>query len=170
MTNYTKLRSFQFRLMHNALIFNRELFYWKKKDSKLCSNCNKVTETLCHFYWDCEWVQNLWAEVTEFIKIDFGIKVEPTLEKIMLGKFENNEINTIFLAAKSLLYSDRCLRNTTTLAKIKKFVIKCQKFEKYNAIRKNKLSVHNKKWGIDDSLEQYIGQYITNLEGLGMDG
>ena len=40
-SNSTKLRSFQYRLLHRALITNIHLFRWGKMDTNLCSFCEK---------------------------------------------------------------------------------------------------------------------------------
>ena len=43
-TNVTKLRSFQYRLYHRALITNIHLKLWGKEDCDLCSQCRKEHE------------------------------------------------------------------------------------------------------------------------------
>ena len=44
-TNSSKLREFQYRLLHNATITNIQLKNWKLKTSYLCSFCNEEPET-----------------------------------------------------------------------------------------------------------------------------
>ena len=40
-TNVTKLRNFQYRLLHNKIFCNNILFYWKKVPSQCCEFCTK---------------------------------------------------------------------------------------------------------------------------------
>ena len=42
----TKLRDFQYRLLHNLLPTNRDLVRWKIKDSFLCTFCHLHEETI----------------------------------------------------------------------------------------------------------------------------
>ena len=54
-----KLRSFQFRVMHLALITNTKLKSWKIVDTDVCHYCKKYPETVEHLLYDCENAQNL---------------------------------------------------------------------------------------------------------------
>ena len=168
-SNYTKLRSFQFRLLHNALIFNTTLYYWKMSDTKLCTNCNKEPENVLHFYWECEWVQELWAEVKNLIEQKFQIEIDLNPINIIFGKVVINRksaANTIILIVKALLYTNRCLKIKTDIKYIERYIYTCEQYELYNAMRRNKTNVHYNKWLNDNSLDEYIGSMV----GDGMDG
>ena len=52
-TNITKLRSFQYRLLHRAIVTNIHLKKWKIKDSALCEKCGLEVETLSHMFVTC---------------------------------------------------------------------------------------------------------------------
>ena len=60
-TNQAKLKSFQYRLLHNALILNDRLFHWKIVSNPYCKYCiNEQKETIFHFLWTCHRAQTLW--------------------------------------------------------------------------------------------------------------
>ena len=52
-------RSFQYRILNNALFLNQKLFTMKLVDSPLCSLCKNHDETPIHLFCDCEVIVNL---------------------------------------------------------------------------------------------------------------
>ena len=67
-TTNTKLRSFQYRLLHNAVIFNNRLFCWKITQNNLCALCSKHKETVLHFFYDCEISKGIWSEMCKYCR------------------------------------------------------------------------------------------------------
>ena len=53
-----KLRSFQFKILHDILNVKNNLFRWKISENSYCRFCNLQNETLIHFFFDCEIVKN----------------------------------------------------------------------------------------------------------------
>ena len=47
---YTKLREFQYKIIHNYLPVNHNLFKWKVSDSNRCSYCFNESETIEHLF------------------------------------------------------------------------------------------------------------------------
>lgn len=59
-TNYSKLRSFQFRLLMNALVTNVVLFKWKIQNvTPYCTFCSDFLETDIHLLCDCQYVKEI---------------------------------------------------------------------------------------------------------------
>ena len=52
-TNITKFRSFQYRLLQRGLVTNLQLAKWGIVSSELCSFCHQSVETLVHLFCDC---------------------------------------------------------------------------------------------------------------------
>ena len=52
-TNHTKYRSFQFRMLHNAIILNDKLCRWKVLQENKCSFGCDEPETEMHFFVEC---------------------------------------------------------------------------------------------------------------------
>ena len=53
-TNHSKLRSFQYLLLQNALVTNKTLKQYKIKDDK-CTFCKIESETITHLLYDCSY-------------------------------------------------------------------------------------------------------------------
>ena len=60
-TNSSKLRSFQYRMLHNALILNIHLKRWGMTSTDLCTFCNRYRETVKHVFMECSVAQSLWT-------------------------------------------------------------------------------------------------------------
>lgn len=63
----TKLRDFQFRLLHCNIFLNDTLYRWKKVTSTKCYFCHSANETLPHFFTDCIYVQKIWDDLQRYI-------------------------------------------------------------------------------------------------------
>ena len=46
-TNVSKYRSFQYRLLHRALVMNTHLFHWGLADSQNCTFCGEAKKVIC---------------------------------------------------------------------------------------------------------------------------
>ena len=60
LTNSAKLPSLQYQINMQALVLNDYLKSVKIPTDNLCSFCCKEKETVEHFYWHCEKVNDLW--------------------------------------------------------------------------------------------------------------
>ena len=49
----TKLRDFQYRLLHNKIFCNDVLVHWHKVDSNICNLCGKHKQTIVHLMVEC---------------------------------------------------------------------------------------------------------------------
>ncbi len=63
----TKLRSFQYRLLNNAVLTNKRLFKMKEVDTEYCTFCNTQIETVAHVLWECNTAQHLWNNVKQWV-------------------------------------------------------------------------------------------------------
>ena len=72
-TNVTKLRDFQYRLLHNAIFTNDRLYYWKKVDTQRCNLCLNEKQTVKHLFWDCVKTNSILEKLKEFIKCDLNV-------------------------------------------------------------------------------------------------
>ena len=66
-TRDTKLRWFQFRIIHNILTTNRSVSKFNKQQCHLCEFCKSHSETIQHLMWRCDKVRAFWQEVTNLI-------------------------------------------------------------------------------------------------------
>ena len=63
LTNCTKLRHFQYRLMHRILTTNTIRSKWNKDVSSKCAFCNQYDETYTHLFYECKIVMSLWINL-----------------------------------------------------------------------------------------------------------
>ncbi len=66
-TLQSKLRSFQYKLLHRALPTRVELYRYGIIDNELCVFCHLDRETLEHLFGDCPYVQDLWQALAHIL-------------------------------------------------------------------------------------------------------
>ena len=106
-TRNTKLKNFQFRLLHNSIITNVQLKNWNIKDSDMCTFCNSTPETMIHLMLNCDISRRIWEEIYNFIAQESGIRINLKKEEIILGIYEKsfqNFFNHINMTVKQYIY------------------------------------------------------------------
>ena len=61
-----KLRSFQFKLIHNILPTNQRLWKMNVKSSPKCEQCDAPCETISHIFYKCPAVKGFWEKVIDW--------------------------------------------------------------------------------------------------------
>ena len=148
-TIYTKLRSFQFKIIHNILYTNEKLHKIGYSDTSSCTFCKKNTETLLHLFVDCENIRPLWNQISDELLQPYGIK-SLSNKDILLGilvEKQNNVINHIIMEAKYYIYAcklEKCLPNYNRLINRLKITESIEREIAWKSERKNTVHVH--KW------------------------
>ena len=107
-TNYVKLRSFQYRLLCCAIITNTHLFKFKIKSTNLCTFCDIEEESYEHLFFSCQCVRRFWNQILEWLSIDSS---QFTFETVLYNDVKPNPNfveNSIVLQAKHYIYKQRC--------------------------------------------------------------
>ena len=112
-TKDTKLRWFQFRILHSILTTNRSASKFIEGQTDLCTFCNNYTETIKHLFWDCENVKTFWNDLTNSMnnrcKHSHQFRVDEKL--VLFGQSEylyTDEIcNLIILLSKLYIYRSK---------------------------------------------------------------
>ena len=153
-TNINKLRSFQYRLMLDAIVNNCNLFNWKIRDDSLCSFCKIAQETTVHMLVECEKICSLWQDIQQWIMTRFGIHVQISVENVFLNKIASKgpAANFICLMTKQYIYRKRCQDANVNIHELKKMIQNMERVEKYIAICNGKLTKHERKWGMPTPL------------------
>ena len=176
-TNQAKLRSFQYRLLHRAVLLNSKLKTWKIIQSEMCTQCNDKPETYYHFFWECKMTQQVWKWLEEKCKkVSENDQCDLTYKNVILNKINERTshiFNTLLLVTKQMLYANRCLKRPMRKLKLFNRFQQIERFELYQAIKSNKVPKHVKKWCIiednkvvsnhSDLDENYIENYILNM-------
>ena len=75
-TRSTKLRDFQFRLIHMTLTTNKEAFhYFKKVPSDRCTFCKTSQENIHHILLYCKVTKTIWNNLQAFITRKTNINI-----------------------------------------------------------------------------------------------
>ena len=187
LTNITKYRDFQYRLLCSDIHLNDRLFHWGIKSTNKCDYCVRK-QTVAHFFVDCPVIQTFFKHFCEFISVDIGYPAsmcDLTLKTILLNTLHphpSHLVNFLLLVAKNYIYCSKCKNKNPRFRHYLHKILEIQKLEYYNAKNKNKLSRHTSKWapffptlGVhtldeenDDNIhttniEEFINRYIYNL-------
>ena len=174
-TTNAKLRSFQYRLLHSAIILNDKLFRWKIKSSNNCTFCNSDKETISHFLWECKYAQNIWQWVENKCNtIDAEEICCISKTNVLFNKLHpriDHLFNFICLTTKVYLYSARCRNCKPNCLVLDSSICKYKNYELIHAKNTNSLSKYLAKWTrtkegtlkngtdlIDDFVKYYIDQ------------
>ena len=86
-TSIGKYRSFQYRLLHRAIITNKDLCRWKMKENEKCSFCQLVPESIVHLFYECHFVKRIHEQVAEWVHQMFPqVKVALSAQMIMFNE------------------------------------------------------------------------------------
>ena len=173
LTLVPKYRSFQYRLLQRGVVTNMHLHKWGILPSDMCSFCSMEQETICHIMFQCVEVQSLWKQFSEYIEEQYGVKVKLDLTSVILNQViepRRSVINFLCLLTKHFIYVQRCLKNSLSFVVLKQIIKKIESIEKYIAIKKGKIQIHNRKWrnvqNVNQQeldIEQFVMRYVNNL-------
>ena len=179
LTNVPKYRSFQYRLLHRAVVTNIQLKHWNLKAEDLCSFCDMERETYKHFFATCHVSKSVWKIAEDIICELSGClsnQISCGVENILLCTVNSNPAhisNFICVIYKQFLYSCRCRKLRPNPGNFKNIVNHIKNMENYIAVRNGKITQFNKKWnctktnvseteGVID-IQSVIDEYIENL-------
>jgi hypothetical protein len=94
-----KLAEFNFKILHNILPCNANLFKWNKGDTKMCPLC-KVEEDIPHMLHACIFAEKIWVE----FRFVTGFDIE--LQDIVLGGRLNFEYSFVVSCVAYLIYKN----------------------------------------------------------------
>ena len=152
-TNVTKLRDFQYRLLVNAIHTNTRLIHWKIVESAICEFCLEEKQTVTHLMYECKIIKNeVWIKLEKFIlrkKIANTSEIQVNLQNVMLNTVHENArhlINLFTLIAKQHIFACKCLNREIRFEEIIEKIEILYQIESYNASNGNNGKKHEKKW------------------------
>ena len=148
-TNVPKLRSFQYRLLHRAVITNVLLQKWRIVESSNCTFCNDSIESYVHLFVNCEFVQPLWEQVKNIYQELTEEQLYLCPNDIICGTVDRNKpslANYICLLTKQYIYKQRCLKQKLSLEELCIRIYYYKNIEKFIATKNNCLEKFRKKW------------------------
>ena len=168
-TNIPKLRSFQYRLLHRALVLNSHLFRWGLTEDNLCTFCKETKETIEHLLVECHFSQTVWFAMQNFVKRFSNETFSLQKSQLLLNCVHPNPghvFNFICLVTKQYLYRKRCQKDLPNVNELNGVILSYENVEKYNAIKNNMLVKHQKKWHpgriVEEiTVEEFSKSYLT---------
>ena len=151
-TNDTKLRNFQFKLLHHILPNNKLLHKMGIKNSALCNFCNQEEDSILHYLWGCPVAKRFWTSFNNWLSSALDLEVfELTPKETVLDIFSDESslqkiVPFLFLVARNYIH---CCKWTDARPVLNIFKIKVkqkEKIEKINALVENKMYKHDNKW------------------------
>ena len=150
------MHNFQYKILHNVLFLNKQLFLFNKTLSPLCSFCNTDDETVIHIFHSCSVSSSLWKQMqNEFLII---IKLPDLIPQCANFGFLNIDsehylvINHLLLIFKFYVDQERSCKKLNFLT-LKNKISKIRNTEKNIAQRNvNNLAKYNKKWKAFDQV------------------
>ena len=149
-TNHSKFRSLQYRILQCALVLNVQLYRWKIREDNLCTFCDKHTETYPHLFFDCQNAKELATSIPAILDkygqtVNFTLTSENTIFNDVIMD-QSHLVNFIVLGMKVYIYKNRCLKKQCSVIDFKNFIEQCRTCEYYNAMQSKTMSKYHKKW------------------------
>ena len=94
-----KLAETNFKILHNILPCNSNLYRWKLKTYKQCDICGEI-ETVHHLLFECSYAQAIWKDVENVL----GIKI--TLAKVLFGLDLADDLNYVISIVCYCIYKE----------------------------------------------------------------
>ena len=151
----TKLRDFQFRLLHNALITNVHLHKWGLRENDTCTLCGSHPETYVHLFIQCNQSNYLWEYIYDVISHVSSTYVRLDNKEIILGVIDkpcSNFYNHISMLIKQYIYACRCLNKKPNRQVIIEKIKDAKNVELIIARQTDKLGIYTDKWELLSTL------------------
>ena len=110
-SNSSKLRNFQFNLLHRRIATNSFLQKLGIKDTDLCTFSMKETETLTHLFWTCEETCKFWTSLEHWLHSEKTLSETKEINKLSAFGLNTEPESTFLgfctLAARYYIYTCR---------------------------------------------------------------
>ena len=94
-----KLAETNFKILHNVLPCNYNLFKWKLNESKFCQICGN-TEDIKHLIYECSYAKAIWRKVQNVVEENIS------LEMILFGFYSRNDVNFMLSIVVYSIYKE----------------------------------------------------------------
>ena len=129
-------------------------------NSSLCEFCNMEIETFSHLFWECTFVQQFWASLSDFLnRCDINVNID--LKTINFGIIQSNPNcnvivkNFIIYLGKYFIFQSKQKKEIPNIQHFKSYLITRIKLEKEIAMLNDKLALFETKWrNIIDTLTE----------------
>lgn len=146
-TKDTKLRWFQYRVIHRILPTNPFLFKIKVVDSIKCSFCNFEDETYLHLFYECRYICKLLDELRGKTYFYFKVNFPPVTILLGLPGRQNDIFYLLALLFKQYIYFCRMKKTNFSIDALKAKITFYYRIEKYMYKSSNRYTTFLSRWG-----------------------
>ena len=148
----SRLRCFQYKILHNILYLNEKLYLFKEVDTKLCPFCEKYNETIIHLFTSCSVTVNFWNNIKDYFNGNLNIpSLSPQSAIFEFFEVDHNTfyiLNHLLLLYKHFTYISRDLKKLS-FSKFAKNLRKVYNIEKkISQQSEKKKKLFKRKWHI----------------------
>ena len=139
-----KLKEFQYKFLHDALVNGYWLYKWKISETEICTVCGNGTDNIKHVYWECQSTQHFWAEFKEWWFLKYG-QIHLDIEDIFFGTEQELLCHLIFIA-KQHIYIQRIQDKAPDIVYYINMVDHVKRIEENIARKNNRYDIWLEKW------------------------
>lgn len=116
----SKLRIFQYKIIHRILPTNKLLHIYQIRNNPWCDHCPNVSDTLEHTFHLCPRILNIWQDMANWFLPELDIYPILNTENILLGIYnrKQNLENDIMLIVKKYIYTRKCLEQNISFRSV----------------------------------------------------
>ena len=148
-TNVTKLRDFQYRLLLGKIFTNDTLYKWKILDALECNLCGEEVQSNEHLFIDCKYSKWIWKKI-QAITLPCRDGLNWSKSNIFCNTVHptrRHVCNFLTLVAKQYLFKCKCRSITPNTRVFQEEVLQWYRIEKYNCgFDQAKQLKHVEKW------------------------
>ena len=93
-----KISEFNFKVLHNILGNNDNLFKWQKSPSPSCIYCNHHTHNSKHLLWECLPATHLWQNISGILNVNIS------WQDIIIGSDRDQILNRVISLISYVIY------------------------------------------------------------------
>ena len=142
----SRLRSFQYKVLHRILFFNDKLYIFKLVDNDYCDFCNGYQDSFEHRLWKCEKSMQLWNQIIDWFNITYHSNSSLNYYKIISNNTGSTLLDIVVLSTKFYLYKCFLSKSTPNIASLICHIKEIETIECDIATRRNKVKTHMDKW------------------------
>ena len=170
LSDVTKIRNFQYRLLQRSITTNKDLCRWKIIESEMCTFCKSEIETVLHLFYYCDNAQRLWQRFAIFCKSEWNVQVKVDAAVVISNHFHKpirHIINGVGLILKHYIYVKRCLNQQCHFDNFLIYLARIKNIEKYISVKNETIGKYVKKWYAHDKLNEnmdgFVDGYIDDM-------
>ena len=146
-TTETKLREFQFKILHRIVATKKYLFRIKVIDSNTCTFCGNNVEDLLHLFFECRKVKDIWDKLQHWLQSLNMPVFNWSAKEILLGMSGGPVvINHLIIITKYYVYRSSISKNQLSIKSLKEIIKLYYKVEKEICLSRQVMDKFYGKW------------------------